>query len=118
MTFLWLRVLTANPGPSGSNFCLAANVPFRGFADETRDTVLDHFEVVLESEDRATDLDEPGLGVLGFFVHVDLAHVNFEAQLFDAHPDGAARRRRRHVDELQTRPAHCSDRTQNQIESN
>lgn len=47
-----------------------------------------------------TDFDEPRLGVFGLLVHVDVAHVDFDAQLLDAHPHGAAGRRRRHVNEF------------------
>lgn len=46
-------------------------------------------------------LDEPRLRVLGLLVHVEVAHVHLETELFDAHPHGAARRRGGHVDELE-----------------
>lgn len=46
--------------------------------------------------------DKPRLSVFGFLVHVDVTHVNFDAQLFDAHPNGPARWRCGHIDELDT----------------
>jgi len=50
--------------------------------------------------------------VFGFLVHVDVAHVHVDAELLDAHPDGPARRRGRHVDELDAarREAHLLPR--------
>jgi hypothetical protein len=59
-----------------------------------------------------THFDEPRLSVFGFLVHVDVAHVDVDAELFDAHPNGPTRRRGRHVNELDAarREAHLLPR--------
>ena len=59
-----------------------------------------------------THFDEPRLSVFGFLVHVDVAHVDVDSELFDAHPNGSTRWRRRHVNELDAarREAHLLPR--------
>lgn len=60
----------------------------------------------------ATHFDEPRLSVFRFLVHVDVAHIDVDAELFDAHPNGPAGRRCRHVNELDAarRKAHLLSR--------
>ena len=53
--------------------------------------------------------------MFGFLVHVDVAHVDVDSELFDAHPNGSTRWRRRHVNELDAarRETHLLPRVHN-----